>query len=165
MDLYYRLKDDLTYNYYAQYNYSNIVTLNIGYLLDEMYTALQKIVGGAPVTPFLIYSGHDATIMPVIAALGLSDGKWTPYASHFIIESYKQQGTGAYFHRFIYNSKVLTLPGCSSLCPADFVLNLFQRVSITNPSICAVPQARASAWIGSQQQTPSFVESIRSSTL
>jgi hypothetical protein len=160
MDLYYRLKNDLTYNYYAQYNYSNIVTLNIGFLLDEMYTALQKIVGGASVTPFLLYSGHDATIMPVIAALGLSDGMWTPYASHFIIESYKQQGTGAYFHRFLYNSKVLTLPGCSSLCPSDFVLNLFQSVSITDPSICSVSNTRASAWMGAQHHAPSFIEYI-----
>jgi hypothetical protein len=166
MDLYYRLKDDLTYNYFAQYNYSNIVTLNIGFLLDEMYTALQKIVGGAPVTPFLLYSGHDATIMPVIAALGLSDGKWTPYASHFIIESYQQEGTGAYFHRFLYNSQVLTLPGCSSLCPSAFVLNLFQTVSITNPSVCSVSSARSTAaWLGAQRETPSFVESVRSSTL
>lgn len=36
----------------------------------------------------MLISGHDVTVMPMLASLGddVWDGKWIPYASMFLIE-------------------------------------------------------------------------------
>jgi hypothetical protein len=71
MDLFNRLTEDVLWNYIAPYNYSNVVTLDIGFLLEQIYTNLQRIVTGTgSVAPFVLYAGHDSTLSPLLAALG-----------------------------------------------------------------------------------------------
>jgi len=51
-------------------------------------TSLRKsILDVGDQTPrFVLYSGHDSTIMPLLASLGAKDMDWTPYASMLLIE-------------------------------------------------------------------------------
>jgi hypothetical protein len=95
---------------------------------------------------------------------GVSDGVWPGYASHFIIETYQQKSTGSYYHRLIYNNKVVSLPGCTSLCPSDFVLNAIRQKSITDLSICAASSTSAHAWLTHEDHSPSFIETLRAAT-
>jgi hypothetical protein len=77
-----------------------------------------------------VYSGHDTTIMPMLAALGVWDGGWAPYASLLAIELYYVKGASSKFpssraFRIVYDGEVLTgkFKGCevdNELC--DFSL-------------------------------------------
>ncbi|KAG8460001.1 hypothetical protein KFE25_011050 [Diacronema lutheri] len=41
---------------------------------------------------FALWSAHDTTVMPLMAALGVHDGRWAPYAAHFVFEVWRQSG-------------------------------------------------------------------------
>lgn len=68
---------------------------------------------------FVIYSGHDTTIMPYLAALGVWDGEWANYAS-IVTHELWQAENGDHYVRLAYNGKELILPGCDeAFCSAD----------------------------------------------
>jgi hypothetical protein len=57
--------------------------LGIGFLLRDIYdlfTVTQP--------KFSLISGHDTTIFPILAALGVFDGLWPPYAARIVFELY-----------------------------------------------------------------------------
>jgi ubiquitin-like domain-containing CTD phosphatase 1 len=92
-----------------------------------------------PHTKLALFSGHDTTIMPLLATLGPNvwDGTtWTPYASMMILEihelidgqSDKSVFTSDYAFRLLYNGEVLTdkMDGCpadSDLCDVKVLLD------------------------------------------
>jgi len=47
---------------------------------------------------FLLYSGHDDTLIALLASLEIWDGAWPPYASMFVIEV----NTKISNHNFVY---------------------------------------------------------------
>ncbi|KAH7650379.1 hypothetical protein FG379_003451 [Cryptosporidium bovis] len=75
---------------------------------------------------FILFSGHDTTIIPTLASLKLWDNHWPPYASTFIIELYKKPNLHEnnddleyiipYFFRLLYNGEVVTtkIKSCNS---------------------------------------------------
>lgn len=79
---------------------------------------------------FVLYSGHDITVTPLLLILGLHDGKWPPYASRLVIETVESLKTKDYHVRFIYNGVDRTSDTvfCKSsalndgLCPLDLFL-------------------------------------------
>ncbi|KDO35037.1 hypothetical protein SPRG_01101 [Saprolegnia parasitica CBS 223.65] len=75
---------------------------------------------------FVLYSGHDDTVMPILAAIGGADWlrDWPPYAAFVAFEVYTQVATAARFVRIVYQGKPLTLPGCNAdaLCPLSLFL-------------------------------------------
>ncbi|OQR85032.1 hypothetical protein ACHHYP_12430 [Achlya hypogyna] len=75
---------------------------------------------------FVLYSGHDDTVMPLLAAIGGSKWlhDWPPYAAFIAFELYTESATGERFVRIIYQGRPLTLPGCNSddLCPLSLFL-------------------------------------------
>lgn len=77
---------------------------------------------------FALFSGHDNTIQPFLAAVAKQnwDQRWPGYASMITIEIYTASAlsTSDYLFRIVYNSKALTIPGCSdSLCDLNILLN------------------------------------------
>jgi Histidine phosphatase superfamily (branch 2) len=80
-----------------------------------------------------IFSGHDTTLMPLLASLGsdVYDGEWPPYASMMTIELYRRTQDQSYLFRLVYNGKVLTprIHGCNKneLC---FVSVLLEQVTL-----------------------------------
>lgn len=73
-------------------------------------SARKSNLSSAPL--FVLYSGHDNTITPLIAALGLEDRVWPGYATRLVFELYKQAYTpqvkGQYFLRILLNGKPVT---------------------------------------------------------
>ena len=61
---------------------------------------------------FILYSGHDSTIEPLAAAIGVSNGMWPKYASRLVFELYapkKESDTDAEAGiRVLYNGKSVT---------------------------------------------------------
>jgi len=66
-----------------------------------------------PPPAFVLYSGHDSTIEPLAAALGISDGSWPLYASRLVFELYhgsmdKTQSNAKAYIRVLYGGKDIT---------------------------------------------------------
>ena len=65
--------------------------------------------------------------MPMLAALGVWDGEWSPYAAMLLLEVYKlfvpdPHSPSGWKHAFrlLYRGRALTLPGCdTSVCDID----------------------------------------------
>lgn len=78
-----------------------------------------------------LYSGHDTTLMPLLAVLGAPCEDWPPYLSNIIFELYEEQqgqgqgqaraGSGAggrpappqHYVRVYYNTEELAIPGAA----------------------------------------------------
>ena len=93
-----------------------------------MYPFLSEIVGFMDhaiqegTNKFVIHSGHDTTIIPLLSAMGVFDGEWPPYASHIFFELWRNHNS--YAIRIVYNGNALKLPVCGDvMCP----LNVFKR--------------------------------------
>ncbi|CAM9953409.1 unnamed protein product [Pylaiella littoralis] len=64
-----------------------------------------------PSTPKLaIFSGHDSTLVPILAALKIYDDVWPPYASYISLDVAEDQD-GERRVRVVYNGKEAVLPG------------------------------------------------------
>ncbi|KAH8585256.1 histidine acid phosphatase [Cryptosporidium sp. chipmunk genotype I] len=108
---------------------------NFEYLLNplcskyEQYYSLNYEIN-IKVPKFILFSGHDTTVIPTLASLEIWDEHWPPYASTFIIEIYnnpmgnkEQKHDYDYFHgketnliqeslpyyiRLLYNGQIIT---------------------------------------------------------
>lgn len=102
---------------------------NIVPIVSANYT-----LSGTPPPKLALFSGHDTTLMPILATLGenvWSGTEWAPYASMILIEIHimnSDKGSdfqSGYGFRLIYNGKVLTpeMDGCNSeICDSQVLL-------------------------------------------
>jgi len=117
--------------------------LGMGPLVKEIMANILPIVDSANYPPsgtsppkLALFSGHDTTLMPILATMGdkvWSGTEWAPYASMIIIEVYEiskdgeedEEFASGYGFRLIYNGKVLTtqMDGCSSeICDSQVLV-------------------------------------------
>lgn len=95
-----------------------------------------KDVSDMNLTRLHLISGHDSTLMPIMASWNVWDGQWAPYASMLIIESYTileklDSSNATHVFRLLYNGEVIThkFPGCidsSQLCDLDIFFNVVE---------------------------------------
>ncbi|GMH94196.1 hypothetical protein TrVE_jg1257 [Triparma verrucosa] len=128
--------------YVYQYNSNAHAKLSMSPLLREIVvTSLTPSLSSSSKSDMLgkgfpllsVYSGHDTTIMPVLAALNIWDGQWAPYASLISIETYhvtqsNDYPTGRAF-RIVYNGEVMTekFEGCGGeLCDLNILVNYLE---------------------------------------
>jgi hypothetical protein len=96
--------------------------LNIGPLVNNIWTHMDwAVTQPAETWRLMLWSGHDSTVMPLLAALQVyaeAGDMWVPYASLVAIELL-QDAAGALFVRVSANGQVLHPPGCggADLCP------------------------------------------------
>lgn len=99
-----------------------------GNFLQKLQADWQAKIAGTSARKLFIYSGHDATVVSVLAACNVWNPLDTPdYAVTAIFELRQHKKTGAYgVQVYIKNEPkneavLLTIPGCKSFCPiADF---------------------------------------------
>jgi Histidine phosphatase superfamily (branch 2) len=115
-----------------------------------------------PASKFALYAGHDGTIMPLLASLGLVDeaSEWPPYASMVALELHavnidgrtnRQVFSTNFAFRLIYNGKVLTskVRGCSAnldLCDAKILLKIIDPFSSVETMKCDTEAATPVAY-------------------
>lgn len=119
--------------------------LGMGPLWAEIMAGIQGIINGdaqvccptRPPAKIALFSGHDTTLMPILATLGprVFDRKWAAYASMLIIEIYRLDGdkdpqlfATNHAFRLLYNGQVLThlMDGCAAdaeLCDAQILID------------------------------------------
>lgn len=125
-------------------NDAEYAKLGISALWKEIMINIYGIIEGRDrvccpdhATPKLaLFSGHDTTLMPILASLGVWDGDWAAYASMVLIEIHDVHIDGetdrtvyqsTYAFRLIYNGQVLThlMPGCpydAELCDVQVLV-------------------------------------------
>ncbi|CAM9464044.1 unnamed protein product [Scytosiphon promiscuus] len=92
--------------------------LSLGPFLQELLTMLgargQETgipEAGMPSTPKLaIFSGHDTTLLPILAAFQIYDNAWPPYASYISLDVAENK-QGERLVRVVFNGKEAVLPG------------------------------------------------------
>ena len=146
-----------------KYNDAALAKLGMGPLWKEIMTNILPIVGAntnytydEESTPpkLALFSGHDTTLMPILATLGpdvWSGTEWAPYASMILIEIYEIHGDSkgssatfpsGYAFRLIYNGAVLTsrMEGCNAnteLCDSKVLLDQIMPFAIFEERDCA----------------------------
>lgn len=91
-------------------------------LLMEIATRMGHFVTENRGERFIMYSGHDSTLTPLMVTLGIYNKKWPPFASRLVLELYSHKTkTGKYFIRVLFNGTSLThrLKFCKGqhMCP------------------------------------------------
>ena len=117
---------------YAEGKWSKLAMAPLMHEITEGLMAIseaQTAEGGAGAGPrYRLYSAHDTTINPLMAALqgDVWDGSWAPYASMFNIELWRPTATATAtatatdMLRFVFNGRVVHPEGCPTdqeLCP------------------------------------------------
>jgi len=99
-----------------------------GPLLGEMTNNMKQKMLGTDTRKMFAYSGHDATIVALLAAMEVYNDQVPPYAASVILELH--QSAEGYIVQLLYKNDssippyVLTVPGCSSMCPFEEFVNL-----------------------------------------
>jgi len=133
-----------SHNFPYQYNNGAYAKLGMGPLWKEIVSNILPIVdsvnhpSSTPPPKMALFSGHDTTLMPILATLGPDVWhayEWAPYASMILIEIHevidsdrKSDFPSGFAFRLIYNGDVLTskMDGCledSELCDAQILLD------------------------------------------
>jgi len=103
-----------------------------GPLVKEWIQNMNNTIADADTTQFFVYSAHDSTIVSVQQALQVYTNNTPPYASAMMVELH--QIDGEYQVQILYRNDtlvdpyVLTLPGCTALCPLDSFVELTKDV-------------------------------------
>lgn len=129
---------EFKYAYMALYNKSEYSQLALGRIVYDIRTRIEYAINSTDYNNFVLYSGHDTTIMPLLAGiLGDNwDQKWANYASLLSIEIYNSsiQGNSDLF-RIIYNGVQQQVPGCqkTGLCNISLLLEALSYGQETMP--------------------------------
>ena len=79
-------------------------------LLHDMYRRIQGLAENKTRERFVLYSGHDTTLEPLVTSLGVTNGTWPPYASRLALETYSFEHGGHkhYLLRVVFNGNDVT---------------------------------------------------------
>jgi hypothetical protein len=129
---------ELSWQFFSQFAYPSVqanTRVGIGFLLKEITENMNKSVEGKPIQKFLLYSGHDTTLIPILVALQVDAMDWPPYASMMLIELF-EMASGDLYVRVTYNGEVLSLKFCNShtLCDYWTFWTYMQSVTPSNPA-------------------------------
>jgi Histidine phosphatase superfamily (branch 2) len=164
-DIFQRLHDfdALTYNYIVTANEAEYAKLAMQPLWYEIMMKIYPHIQGQSIglNKLAVFTGHDTTIIPLLASLGVwNDTVWPPYASMVIIELHEMNVDGnsnrkifssKFAFRLIYNGEVITskVSSCEpdlELCDTDVLVNaLLQEHDCTRQYNEAVPYKDAVA--------------------
>lgn len=129
-------QSEFMYAFQSLYNNSQWSKLAMGQVSWHIRNNIENMINPpVGVTPYkmAVFSGHDTTIMPFLAAvLGDSwDRRWASYAALISMELYTRSATSTiagdsdYLVRMVYNGNPLLIPGCDqALCDANVLLEI-----------------------------------------
>ena len=121
-------------------NYTGIADMATHPLLIHMARRMIEKAQRKSSPKFVLYSGHDSTLTPLMLNLGVHSRKeWSPYAARVVFELWRDQRTDntkaryleRYYFRVLVNGKVVTskMKFCSDallkgeLCPVTELIS------------------------------------------
>ncbi|CAF0743944.1 unnamed protein product [Adineta steineri] len=120
--------------FYHLFYSSEINRLRGGPLLRDILQNIENLItNNVNGRKAKIYSGHDTSIAPVLAFLGVNHVHQPPFASALFFDLY-QQDDQSYAIQLQYlnmtngrNAHIIRLPGCSNaMCPLDTFIRLYE---------------------------------------
>jgi hypothetical protein len=98
---------------------------------------------------FSLFAAHDTTLNPLLAALGVWDGQWVPYASMLHVERWTSLD-GPPRARLLFNGKALVLPSASgSIFDLSLLLDALKAFAVPlnewTTDSCAVPSVETAS--------------------
>ncbi|XP_078696449.1 2-phosphoxylose phosphatase 1-like [Branchiostoma floridae x Branchiostoma belcheri] len=92
-------------------SFNDYSRLAIQPLLSSIANRMARLVEEkTEVAKFVVYSGHDMTVTPLLSVLGLTHARWVPYATHVVMEMWERDHHEDSQTSFEKNS-TLTKPG------------------------------------------------------
>ncbi|XP_023932984.1 prostatic acid phosphatase isoform X1 [Lingula anatina] len=137
-----------------------------GKILSEFVGNMQKKISAGPsntsVPKMFMYSGHDSTVAPLLAAMNVFNNVSPPYAACVIVELHQDPVTGGHWVQVLYRNLSrdpgsmnthpepyeLSIPGCKFKCPFDRFLSLNADVLMTGAEwteACSITTAKERA--------------------
>jgi len=110
---------------------------------------------------FSLFAAHDTTLNPLLAALGVWDGQWVPYASMLHVERWTSLD-GPPRARLLFNGKALVLPSASgSIFDIYLLLDALKAFAVPlnewTTDSCAVPSVETASSSPLRDSLSSFV--------
>jgi hypothetical protein len=110
-------------NFEQSYLYANPLAgrLTIGLFVKNIVSAIDAFIEGKSEPIYILYSGHDATLAPLLSVFGVYDKEWPPYASNLQIELWRNNSAvfpytaNDYFVEMKYNGGYMKPTGCSGV--------------------------------------------------
>eukprot|EP00958_Prasinococcus_capsulatus_P017954 scaffold2063_cov401-Prasinococcus_capsulatus_cf.AAC.9 len=102
----------------VEMNYKNAGPLCVGKIIQDILSLVEGFVSkGSP--RFALWSGHDITLAPLLAAFGQMT-HWPHYASMISIELYSNPSDGGSLHlRMIHDGTLLEVCPGQEMCPLE----------------------------------------------
>lgn len=132
MQLYSRAWEELSWQFFSQAKYPSVeenARTGIGFLLRKIWQNMNDSISGASQRKFLLYSGHDTTLIPLLTALQTGIEEWPHYASMMLVELYNITHSSGRAVRIVYNGKILSMPFCGNATLCDY--NTFSQYMST----------------------------------
>eukprot|EP00850_Spirogloea_muscicola_P001979 SM000007S20939 [mRNA] locus=s7:1010975:1014583:- [translate_table: standard] len=107
------LRHLLSVDHATTFSSQEVCQLAMGRLVDELCQSMASCVKGVSDLRYILYSGHDATLMPLAASLGIPCPTWPPYSSYMCLELWSTLDNQAHFVRVLYNGEEVDLPRCA----------------------------------------------------
>ncbi|KAL0210595.1 hypothetical protein RCL1_005031 [Eukaryota sp. TZLM3-RCL] len=106
------------------------LSLSLGQFAQELMTIVQSIFDRTTKVKYSVFSGHDTTILPLIALLNVNDGLWPGYASSVAIETWLVEGNPTV--RVVYNDEPIQMKHCSHVfCPLNEFIDRLSLFKLT----------------------------------
>ncbi|XP_041126941.1 2-phosphoxylose phosphatase 1-like isoform X2 [Polyodon spathula] len=117
------------------YRYSLLATHPI---LNQTVTRMQRIAEGRSEEVFALFSAHDVTVAPLLAALGLSEARFPRFAARIVFELWRApRDKKSLFVRVLYNGEDVTFQtsfcqkhsrhSSQPLCPFQNFMNFVKK--------------------------------------
>ena len=90
-----------------------LLKLSMGRMFDSVVQRMCQCADGQPKHQMYMYSGHDTTIMPLLATLGQDVTTWPPYVSNVVFELWESNtsdGKKQQYVKVLVNGKEVELP-------------------------------------------------------
>lgn len=105
----------------------------MGSFVQEQVQYFEDHLNGKNDFKFLLFSGHDSSVWPLLDTLGIYDGHWPPLASQVVYEMWEAKN-GTNYIEVIYNGRDLTqyIPHCGGgdLCLWDDFLHSTREIRV-----------------------------------
>ncbi|DBA85742.1 hypothetical protein WJX77_001343 [Trebouxia sp. C0004] len=111
-----------------------LLKLSMGRMFDSVVQRMRQCADGESKHQMYMYSGHDTTIMPLLATLGQDIATWPPYVSNVIFEMWESQKDGKKqeYVKVLVNGKEVDLPDMlpGHVCTLESFQNAFWKTFI-----------------------------------
>lgn len=135
-----KLMKKITTYYYELMNDDLSKTVTAGNMIREIINNMLAIRdGNGDAKNFLLYSGHDVSVINLGKLLGVESQLAKPivkYADTLVVEQLKARGSSEFQVQVVYVSNgkksVLNVPNCGKMCSRNVFVKLFSKFMLTD---------------------------------